>query len=307
MTPWYDKHRPQNLDDYVWTTEGAKEQIGRWITSPLAHPSLLLTGPTGTGKTTLAMIIRRMLDLGNDCKFIPASLRSGVETIRDEIVGFCEAGGFSPLKLIIMDEADRLSRDAQEMLRNVIDRYQDDVRFIFTCNRREKIIDPIQGRMWVFQVDALDFDGYLERLAEVCIAESVDIEDESTAGMLMQIAENSHPNMRVGISELQRAAKDGLLVQPEAAEVSTELLEQIQAVMAKAGDARPARAFVASLRPDQFDDVYRVLYENSDELFGDNQDVAIPIIAKHMFESAHAGLPDITLCACLILTSEVNT
>lgn len=295
---WYEKYRPSNLDDYVWTNDDTKAKLEAWIADPIGHPHLLLVGPTGTGKTTLAMIIRKQLDLGNDCKFIPASLRSGVDTIREEIVNFCEAGGFSGLKLIIMDEADRLSRDAQEMMRNVIDRYQEDVRFIFTGNNADKIIEPVQGRMWVIQIEALDEGAFTDRLIDIAISEGVDMGSEEAQERLLTIVEQNYPNMRKAISGLQWRVSDGKLTDttPEGyqAEWETVLLELFNSF-----NMSRARNLVVSIRQDDFEYAYRVLYENAETLFGDNEAKAVVIIAEHLFRNAQAGLPDITMCACL--------
>lgn len=295
---WYEKYRPSTLDDYVWTNEDTKVKLEAWIDDPIGHPHLLLVGPTGTGKTTLAKIIRNHLELGNDCKFIPASLRSGVDTIREEIVNFCEAGGFSGLKLIIMDEADRLSRDAQEMMRNVIDRYHEDVRFIFTCNNADKIIAPLQGRMWVIQIEALNEEAFTDRLFDIAISEEINMSTGEAQERLLTIVEQNYPNMRKAISGLQWSASGGELVDATPEGHQAEWEHALIDLWPTFNTAK-ARALVVSIRPDDFEYAYRVLYENSETLFGDNEAKAVVIIAEHLFRNAHAGLPDITMCACL--------
>jgi DNA polymerase III delta prime subunit len=153
------------------------------------------------------MIIRRMLEERSDSKFIPSSLRSGVDMIRDEIIGFCEAGGFRELKLIIFDEADRLSADAQGMMRNVMDRYNGDVRFIFTCNHPDRILEAVKGRMWTVEIQALDEEQFTDRLMEIALLEDVDILSDDSTTRLLEIVQQNYPNMRHAISELQRSSR----------------------------------------------------------------------------------------------------
>lgn len=301
---WYEKYRPTELDDYVWTDDATKQMLIEWIENPLDKPHLILAGPTGTGKTTLAKIIRSMLNLGSEAMFIPASMQSGVEMVRSKIVNFCEAGGFGGMKLIIFDEADRLSQDAQEMMRNVIDRYQEDVRFIFTCNRLNKIIEPVQGRMWVVQVSALNEEEFIERLIDIAINEDVDLEQDGAEERLDRIMSEFYPNLRTAISALQRSFPNGVLADVEIKNQSSDWENNILGLFANF-DMDSARRLVSGMRPDEYEDAYRFLYDNS-EVFGDNQGEAIIVIAEQLFRHSQAGLPDITLAACLLKLGELN-
>lgn len=304
MSVWYEKHRPTTLDDYVWTDSYTRTKLETWIADPLSHPHLILAGPTGTGKTTLAKIIRSMLDLSSDAIFIPASLRNGVDTIRAEIVGFCEHGGFRGMKLIILDEADRLSQAAQEMLRNVLDRYESDVRFIFTCNHPDRIIDPLQSRVWVVPIEALDHDAFINRLIDIAVKESIDLGPDEAQEILMEIVDTQYPNMRLAINKLQWFARDGTLTRT-ATITTVAPWEQTLLTIFDHFTVDAARILVTSIHPDEFESVYRVLYENS-KMFGVSEPEAIVLIADHLYRHAQAGLPDITLCSCLIRLSELG-
>ena len=304
LAPWYDKHRPASLDEYVWTDQGTREKIEAWVAAPLGHPSLILAGPTGTGKTTLARLIKDAVGVDEgDYLFIPASARSGVETIRAEIIGFCEVGGFSRMKLILLDEAERLSRDAQESLRNVMDDYIRDVRFIFTANEPDRIIQPLKaGRSWLIEVKALDPDRFEERIADICEAEGIELNEEIVR-KIETIIERFYPNMRGAISALQEYTLGGqgdeqISDGPEWASDLRALFQNFK--MAKARD------LVVSLRPDEYEAVYEYLYENAAELFGDNEGSAVITIAEYMYRGSMAGLPDITLCAALVELSETH-
>jgi len=288
---WYERYRPTNLVDYVWTNPDTKVLLETWIDNPLKHPSLMLTGSTGTGKTTMAKIIRGNLSDQSDAKFIPASLRSGVDTIRDEIVGFCEAGGFNGLKLIILDEADRLSRDAQEMMRNVIDRYQDDVRFILTCNYPDKIIPALRGRLWTVNIDALDEEQFLDRLIYVLDQENIDYSSDRSMERLEEVVDANYPNLRHAISDLQRSALSGVLSDPQDDTISKDWEEKLLNLFDDFSVSQ-AREFVTSLRPDDCPHAYRVLYQNS-SMFGEYEADSVIIIAEHLYRGSQAGFPEI--------------
>lgn len=299
---WYEKYRPKTLDDYVWTNNETRKQLEDWIKAPLDYPHLLLVGPTGTGKTTLALMMKSLLEGDIDFKFIPASLRSGVDTIRDEIVGFCESGGFNT-KIVILDEIERISIGAQEMLRNVMDRYVGDVRFIFTGNRIDKTHDAVIGRMWTIQVEALDEGQFIDRLGDILDAEGVDVASDASLARLSTIVDENYPNMRKAISAMQMSVVNGVLVDTVDAGIVLPWENELWELFAQF-DITRCRRFVTSIRADDFEQVYRVLY-NSDA-FGSNTDEAILVIADHLYRHSQAGLPDITLCSCLIKLSELD-
>ena len=112
--------------------------------------NLIFYGPAGTGKTTLAKLIVKNIDC--DYLYINASDERGIETIRDKVSGFASTMSFKPLKIIILDEADFLTIQAQASLRNVIEEFSQNCRFILTCNYVERIIDPLQSRCQTLKI-----------------------------------------------------------------------------------------------------------------------------------------------------------
>ena len=143
-----EKYRSQTLEDYVGN-EQLKQIIGKYIeTNDIQN--LLLYGTPGTGKTTLAKIIVNNIDC--DYLYINASDERGIDTIRDKVQGFASSASFKPLKVIILDEADFLTIQAQASLRNIIETYSRTTRFILTCNYLERIIDPLQSRCQVLKI-----------------------------------------------------------------------------------------------------------------------------------------------------------
>ena len=143
-----EKYRSKTLDSYV-----GNEHIKKTIEQYLGQndiQNLIFYGPAGTGKTTLAKLIVNNLDC--DYLYINASDERGIETIRDKVSGFASTASFKPLKVVILDEADFLTIQAQASLRNVIETFSRTTRFIMTCNYVERIIDPLQSRCQVLKI-----------------------------------------------------------------------------------------------------------------------------------------------------------
>ena len=142
---WVEKYRPTDLSTYVGN-EHLKEKVKVYLESEDV-PHLLLFGKAGTGKTTLAKIVVNNIDC--DYMYINASDENKVDDVRNKIKTFASSVGFKSLKVIILDECDYLTPNAQAALRNLMETFSKLCRFILTCNYVERIIDPIQPRCFL--------------------------------------------------------------------------------------------------------------------------------------------------------------
>lgn len=305
---WYEKYRPSSLDDYIWTNPETRTKVERWLQNPAELPHLILGGPAGTGKTTLGRLIRKELELEeSDFLYLNASTENGADTIRNLIMDFCSMAGWSGVRVVMFDEAERLTPAAQEMLRGVINDYGDYVRFFFTCNEPRRIIEPLHSRCRLITIEALDKDSFTDRLVAICDQEEISLEDDASVAVLEEIIESHYPDMRKAIDMLQDCALDGrLMVATEKAKEVAHWEQSVRDIMAKKSMVRNMREIANAISPNDMPDVYKFLCENSGTFFKPEVEAdAILVIADHEYRHNFSSFREINLVACLIKLSEI--
>ena len=168
-------------------------------------PHLLLFGKAGTGKTTLAKIITKNIDC--DYLYINASDENNVDNVRNKIKTFASSIGFKPLKVVILDEADFLTPNAQAALRNLMETFSKHCRFILTCNYVERIIDPIQSRCQSYKVVPPSKKEVAQQLVDILDDQMCTYELDDVA----LIVNAGYPDIRRVINSAQRQVVDGNL------------------------------------------------------------------------------------------------
>jgi DNA polymerase III delta prime subunit len=168
---WVESYRPTKLVDYVGN-EHLKSKVEGYLESGDV-PHLLLYGRAGTGKTTLAKLIVKSVDC--DYMVINASDENNVETVRTKVKNFASSMGFKKYKIIILDEFDYMSQNAQAILRNLMETFSQHCRFILTCNYVEKVIEPIQSRCQTFQIVPPTKKDVAVQISKILKAESVSL------------------------------------------------------------------------------------------------------------------------------------
>ncbi|PIA47475.1 hypothetical protein AQUCO_01400252v1 [Aquilegia coerulea] len=204
-TPWVEKFRPQSLAD-VAAHRDIIDTIDR-LTSENKLPHLLLYGPPGTGKTSTVLAVARKIygaSYHNMILELNASDDRGIDVVRQQIQDFASTQSFSfgvksPVKLVLLDEADAMTKDAQFALRRVIEKYTKNTRFALICNHVNKIIPALQSRCTRFRFAPLDASHVTERLKHVIKAEGLNV-DESGLTALVRL---SNGDMRKALNILQ--------------------------------------------------------------------------------------------------------
>ena len=289
MNLWVEKYRPQTLEGYV-----GNEVITNKVSDYLNQGSiqnLLLHGVAGTGKTTLAKLIANNLNC--DLLYINASDERGIDTIREKIIPFASSLGFGDVKIIILDEADYITPQAQATLRNTMESFSGNTRFILTCNYLERIISPLQSRCQTLEIKPPSKQDVAWRCVDICKEEKVDIDNIA----LKTIINAYYPDIRKIINTIQGSVVNHVVKLDESS-LKDDLNEQIIQALSNKAKLSDIRQILADSGSREFDNLFKALYDNITK-FTSNEGAAILIIAKYQYEYTFVLEKEICVAAML--------
>jgi replication factor C small subunit len=293
---WVEKYRPDTLEGYVGN-EHILEKVKIYIQNEDV-PHLLLYGQAGTGKTTLAKIITNQIDC--DLMYINASDENSVDAVRDKIRGFASSMGFRKWKVIILDEADYLTPNAQAALRNLMETFSASTRFILTCNFVEKVIDPIQSRCQTFAITPPSKKDVAKRLNDILTAEGIEFEMSDLAFTV----NSGYPDIRRVLNAAQRQVINGKLVIDKQSTLEANYTEKVVQELMSNNDAKTkftnVRQIIADSGVKSFEPLYRTLYDRVDDYGKGKVGQTILNIADGQYKDAMVVDKEINVMAMML-------
>jgi DNA polymerase III delta prime subunit len=298
MILWVEKYRPKTIDECI-LPEAMKKPFQEYVKKK-EIPNMILTGSAGVGKTTVARAMCE--EAGCDYILINGSDESGIDTLRVKVKGFASSvsllGG---RKVIIIDEADYLTPTAQAAFRGVIEEFSGNCSFIFTCNFKNRIIQPLHSRCAVIDFKlqngqkAKMASAFFKRVEVILKGEKIEYEPKTVAELVTKY----FPDYRRVLNELQRYSVSGKI---DTGILAVNTNTRIKELMSLLGDKNfsEIRKWVSSNSDNDVNMIYREIYDNLyDNLKKETIPVAVILLAKYQYQSAFAADQEVNLLAFL--------
>lgn len=293
---WVEKYRPQTLNDYIGN-DLLKEKVQSYLDNNDV-PHLLLYGKAGTGKTTLAKIIAQTIEC--DMMVINASDENNVETVRNKVKNFASGAGFKGFKIIILDEFDYMTPNAQAILRNLMETFSRHTRFILTCNYHEKIIEPILSRCQTFAVNPPSKKEVAVHVTDILTKEGIQFDIKDVADIISSF----YPDIRRIMNTCQLQSSKGVLKVDKQTILQADFKNKIVDLLASGEEKRNAytqiRQIVGDNKVNDFAELYTALYERLDDYANGNTANVILELSQGQFRDALVIDKEICFMATII-------
>ena len=290
-TLFVEKYRSKGLNEYVGN-ENIKATIAKYLKQNDIQNLIFYGGP-GTGKTTLAKLIVNNLEC--DYLYINASDERGIETIRDKVSGFASSASFKPLKVIILDEADFLTIQAQASLRNVIETFSRSTRFILTCNYVERIIDPLQSRCQVLKIVPPSMKDVARHIAGILDQENITWDKEALGTIVKQY----YPDIRKILGTAQLSTIDNKLTLDKSILVSNSYIEQVINELKAGKNWKTIRQIITDSNINDYDELFKALYDNVSTYAPQSEGLVTIYINEHSYQANFRIDKEINMMACI--------
>lgn len=297
---WIEKFRSQTLNDYVCSTE-LKEKFQEWIDNN-DIPHCIFAGHAGIGKSTLAKLLVKNIKC--DYLYLNASDENGIDTIREKVKSFASSASFNPLKVIILEEASFLTGPAQEALKNIIEEYSLNTRFIFTCNYLNKITEPIlsrcEGNIFTFTNTS---KGDIAKHIVINILNKEEIEHDIKD--IVKLVNHFYPDIRSMIGFLQANTKNNkfVWVAPNI-DWMDKVIDELKKRDKKAW--YNIRQIVVDAQVEDYQQGYRYLFDNLDKYsYGHDAEISI-VLDDHIWRASVVPDKEINMAACVAKILEIN-
>jgi DNA polymerase III delta prime subunit len=294
---WTEKYRPQTVAECI-LPERMKDSFQEYVNKKQI-PNLMLTGGPGIGKTTAAKAM--CIEVGCDYMVLNGSDERGIDTIRFKVKNYASSMSFSGgRKVIILDEADYLTPEAQAILRGAIEEFEINCSFIFTCNYKSKLIEALHSRCSVIDFSLKNNEKkemasqFFKRVCDILKTENVEYNEK----VLVEVIKKHFPDFRRVLNELQRYSQSGKIDVGILSQLTDASLSEVIKFM-KAKDFISVRKWVATSEVSSVS-LYRDLYDNLyDYVLPESIPGIVLILADYQFKQAFVADHEINMVACL--------
>jgi len=308
---WVEKYRPQKLEDVVGQRDAIKS-LESLLKKKEEMPHLLFTGSAGIGKTTVALCMARQI-LGDAWQEhtleLNASDERGINMVRDKVKKFSYWAGFGdiPFKIVILDEADEMTSDAQTALRRIIEDTAKYCRFVIIANNISRIIDPIQSRCAVFKFTAIPQEDIINHIKHIADQESVNADDDG----VQEICDYAEGDLRHAINLLQTVSSSGsITVESVRAAAGLARSSDVSSVLKLALDGNFAKAreiMIELIKVYGMSESDFLKYLNAAVWKSKHEKISdiLEVVAKYDYRLLVGSSPDIQLSALLAEISRI--
>ena len=288
-----EKYRPDTLEGYICKDE-IKVKFEEFIKNQ-DIPHLLFAGKPGAGKTTIAKILVKNIDC--DYLYINATDERSMDVMRDKVGAFAAAGSFKPLKIVILDEATHILQASQVILLNMMETYSLTTRFILTGNYPERLIEPLRSRCQEFDLSPPTKKIVAQHISTILDKEEItyDVQD------LVTIINKFYPDFRKIINNCQKYTVDNKLVLDNSINISDDYKEKILEELKKPSfkSFNNIRQIIANSEIDEFDSLYKFLYDKLNEYSKGNEGIIICYLEEYMYHATFRLDKEINIMACI--------
>ena len=289
---WVEKYRPTDLSTYIGN-EHLREKVGVYLESGDV-PHLLLYGRAGTGKTTLAKIITKNIDC--DYLYVNASDENKIDDVRNKIKTFAASVGFKDLKVVILDECDYLTPNAQAALRNLMETFSKHCRFILTCNYVERIIDPIQSRCQPYKIVPPSRKDVAKQMVHILNEEGATFDLDDVA----LIVNAGYPDIRRVINSAQRQVVDGKLKVDVNSVIQIDYKIKLLENLTPNSKITGIRQLLADNSVTDYSELYRLLYDEIDTYSHGKDAECILAIAEGQYQDVQVVDKEINFMSTIV-------
>ena len=289
---WVEKYRPIDLSTYIGN-EHLREKVGVYLESGDV-PHLLLYGRAGTGKTTLAKIITKNIDC--DYLYVNASDENKIDDVRNKIKTFAASVGFKDLKVVILDECDYLTPNAQAALRNLMETFSKHCRFILTCNYVERIIDPIQSRCQPYKIVPPTRKDVAKQMVHILNQESATYSLDDVA----LLVNAGYPDIRRVINSAQRQVVDGKLKVDVNSVIQSDYKIKLLESLTPNSKIVGIRQLLADNSVTDYAELYRLLYDEIDTYSNGKVAECILAIAEGQYQDVQVVDKEINFISTIV-------